>query len=682
MKQYDLGKATLRHLMMTTLLSSSALLLLPSAALAQLSCTPSNGTCTFSNGQTSLVPFAFDKTGANGTGSTGGAAGPSYTFVVDSDPAVTLGDSTNNPGSAANAVSVLTAGGAGSTDGPSPGGDGGDITFTAAPTSTYTISSPAFSGESPIATVYLRSLGGNGADNNTNDKSNGARGGQSGEISYDNGMASVTLAAEASGGSSANTLAALDALSQGGTGGRGNEGASFVPTGGAGGFGQFVKITSGQIQAGTSNAPLTGASLFGIRARSIGGRGPNGDNSSDGETQGGGGASNGGEGLAVTVTTNEQVNLYGRSTNGSVRAINAQSIGGDGGWAYNVDVSSGFTNGGLGGAGGEVTVVVNDTMELIQTGTGASTDQSALVFSLSQGGTGGKGQSGTTGGTGGLGSDFEITVSSEVVATDGSALVAAGTGVDGLFAKSIGGAGGPGLESANDSTGGQGQQGGRATVTVDIAAGQVIEARASSAGNDSGRAIVAQSIGNFGGEGSNGNAVFGSPGGPGAGGNGFEVGVTVNSGTLTTDGTFDAGSGLNFAHGILAQSIGGGGGDGGDFAGLFGGAAAPGGKGGTGGTVTVTNAGTINARGIHANGILAQSIGGGGGTGGIADAGLVALGGSGGTGGSSQTVNVTNSGTITTNGYGGIGILAQSIVGAGGAAGVADSAVSLGATAG
>ena len=83
------------------------------------------------------------------------------------------------------------------------------------------------------------------------------------------------------------------------------------------------------------------------------------------------------------------------------------------------------------------------------------------------------------------------------------------------------------------------------------------------------------------------------------------------------------------SNGIVAQSIGGGGGSGGfSIAGSasFGGGAAGsiGGHGGTGGnagTVTVTNTGSIFTAGEQANGIEAQSIGGGGGNGGYSVAG-------------------------------------------------------------
>jgi hypothetical protein len=83
----------------------------------------------------------------------------------------------------------------------------------------------------------------------------------------------------------------------------------------------------------------------------------------------------------------------------------------------------------------------------------------------------------------------------------------------------------------------------------------------------------------------------------------------------------------NEAIGLFAQSIGGGGGTGGyslsggvktGSTGLTIGIGGSGGEGMTGGTVTLTNSGTVITDGLAAHAILAQSIGGGGGDGGMA----------------------------------------------------------------
>jgi uncharacterized protein with beta-barrel porin domain len=199
----------------------------------------------------------------------------------------------------------------------------------------------------------------------------------------------------------------------------------------------------------------------------------------------------------------------------------------------------------------------------------------------------------------------------------------------------------------------------------------------------------------------------------GSGGEGGD-GKTVNvnsSNTIITKGVF--------AHGILAQSVGGGGGAGGDarsfqidlsanptdfspFADLIsfdstlvlGG---NGGKGGSGGNVTVTNSGNIATQGAFAHGIVAQSVGGGGGAGGnaltfefsntdvipvdqipvlsditnLTNPSMFLHGGAG-AAGNGGNVTVTNSGNIATQGAFAHGIVAQSVGGGGGLAGISN----------
>src|SRR4029450_6146449 len=109
-------------------------------------------------------------------------------------------------------------------------------------------------------------------------------------------------------------------------------------------------------------------------------------------------------------------------------------------------------------------------------------------------------------------------------------------------------------------------------------------------------------------------------GGGGGGGNAGRVllgNVAAIDGVLTTEG--------DRAYGILAQSVGGGGGDGGFSvaAGISKGDGAKfalGGNGDTGGNsdlVSVRSASTIVTHGVDAHGLFAQSIGGGGGSGGF-----------------------------------------------------------------
>lgn len=183
--------------------------------------------------------------------------------------------------------------------------------------------------------------------------------------------------------------------------------------------------------------------------------------------------------------------------------------------------------------------------------------------------------------------------------------------------------------------------------------------------------VLAQSIGGGGGVIQSVGATTGSVSlrlgaANGAGGNGAAVSVT-NQGAITTSA---AG-----AHAIVAQSIGGGGG-------FFSAAsqsgallpvaisAAAGGIGGSGGSISVVNAGTINTSGDGASGIIAQSIGGGGGlvSGGRFATTLPASGpfaGSLGGTGNAAAVNINSSGRVLVNGASATGIFSQSAAGTG-----------------
>src|SRR5690606_8794046 len=144
---------------------------------------------------------------------------------------------------------------------------------------------------------------------------------------------------------------------------------------------------------------------------------------------------------------------------------------------------------------------------------------------------------------------------------------------------------------------------------------------------------------------------------------GGEVEVSLGHGTIATRGTG--------AHGVLAQSIGGGGG----IIGLPGtqarlsvmSPASPDDTSGhgRGGNVTVRNPGTINVQGRGAVGILAQSISGGGGLLLDADGHTVHAGGASRKGSSSAKVDVEVSGSVTASGPDGIGVFAQNVGGTG-----------------
>ncbi len=266
----------------------------------------------------------------------------------------------------------------------------------------------------------------------------------------------------------------------------------------------------------------------------------------------------------------------------------------------------------------------------------------------------------------------------------------------GIVAQSIAGGGGVAFLSSGattttvggtaGSTGGGDNNGGGVTVANDgaIATTQF-----------GGDGVLAQSIGGGGGDAKGPSHILGIGGTGGAGGQGGTVSVT-NSGMIATSGWQ--------ADGMVGQSIGGGGGAGSNASRPLAAVGGSGGSGGAGGAVSMTNGagGVISAQGDDSVGILAQSIGGGGGIGGKASAwGTVTLppitiGGAGGSGGTGGAVTVTNLGAIGTGiaaldqGADAIGILAQSIGGGGGTGGVGTAtdsglwafALALGGTAG
>ena len=209
-------------------------------------------------------------------------------------------------------------------------------------------------------------------------------------------------------------------------------------------------------------------------------------------------------------------------------------------------------------------------------------------------------------------------------------------------------------------------------------------------GGGSGGFSVAGSI-NMGG-GSVGAALGGSGDGGGNSGRVFVTTTAEDTGVIMTEGDRSVG--------LFAQSVGGGGGNGGfAIAGSIGDGPqatfALGGNGGTGAgsdTVFVNSSTSIATRGSDSHGIFAQSVGGGGGSGGFAVAGSIstqggvnaALGGAGEGGGNAQDVTVVSAGAaIETRGTHSYGIAAQSVGGGGGdggfavAAGIANGPISV-----
>ena len=482
------------------------------------------------------------------------------------------------------------------------------------------------------------------------------------------------------------------AQSVGGGGGNGAGGGGLVGIGGSGGAsgkGGDVTVTNNDL------IETSGKQAQAVFAQSVGGGGGNGAGAGGLVAIGGDGGA-GGAGMGVTVTNDGDLITHGYDS----YAVFAQSVGGGGGNGGGAGAQ--FAVGGKGtggGAGGDVKVYNHGSIVTDLDGSGG-------VFAQSVGGGGGSGGDavslglfvnlsiGGSGGTASRGGDVTVD-------NDGS-IITHGDRASAIYAQSVGGGGGSGGFGAGGAiglygavsigvggAGGAGGEGGIVHVTAD---GTLVTTGADS------RGVFAQSVGGGGGDGGYSvaaalavgdvGAASGaiSVGGKGAGGGaGGEV-IIDHTGAMSIDTRGDR------AVGVFAQSVGGGGGNGGwsgaiAVAGSGGVSAsigvAVGGEaddGGKGGLVTVNTAGDIHTRGVDASGIYAQSIGGGGGTGGFALAGAlsggtaagsasVGVGGKGGAGSNADQVKVASVTDIVTEGDRSAGIYAQAIGGGGGSGG-------------
>ncbi|MEC9290820.1 MAG: hypothetical protein VX730_00280 [Pseudomonadota bacterium] len=568
---------------------------------------------------------------------------------------------------------------------------------------------------------------------------------------------------------------AVLAQSIGGGGGNGGFAGAFsgssgfsgsVALGGRGGIaghGGTVSLNS------FSHATTRQANSSGVVAQSIGGGGGNGGFSLSGSfsTKASGSFSMGGSAGAGGNANNVTLNNYGNvTTHGdNSHALISQSIGGgggNGGFALGASFSGGYSFtgavGGAGGAGGYAGVVTAyNSGGLLTHGTTAHGVLAQSVaggggnggFAIGAAGAGTGAATLSVGGNGGSGNH-----ANQVHATNHGSITTRGNRSNGLVAQSVGGGGGnggfsvsgagAGTYSAGMSVGGDGASGGNGALVGVTHTGSIY-----THGHDA-HGIVAQSIGGGGGNGGfsvNGSASskfagnLGLGGSGSSGGNGGQVIVTANSGLVHTqgdrslgmiaqsvgggggNGAFNASAGFSVgnsvnagiggsgasggiganvtlnalnsdvrtsgkhAHGLLAQSIGGGGGNGGFNLGFSGGKGytgtlSLGGNGGSGkssGVVTVNQSGFLRTQGHGAIGLVAQSVGGGGGNGAFSLAGNVAgssalnasIGGGGGSGGNSNIVNLSAGGTVMTEGHDAYGLLAQSIAGGGGNGGFA-----------
>lgn len=430
-----------------------------------------------------------------------------------------------------------------------------------------------------------------------------------------------------------------------------------------------------------SNASITvngdSEGKHGITAVSQGGNGGNGGGwfGLFGSSPGGGG--DGGDSAAVFVTLGEdsKITTHGNKSHG----VFAQSRGGNGGSGG--DASGAIALGSDGGNGGDAgTVLVDNDGTILTTGWNAHGIYARSVGAGAGSGSSSGGIYAEGGNGGGESSGNAVTVNNS------GSITTEKSDAFGVLAQSIGGGGGDGGGAGGWFTvGGQGGSGGGSGIVTVFDSGTV------QTGGDRSTAIFAQSIGGGGGNG--GDAVSVSTvisvavgGAGGLGGEGDEVHVTTEGSDIDTVG--------DNAHGIHAQSIGGGGGNGGlAVSGTLPGSTpfnvsvALGGNGGGGGNagelvdVRTLSGTTIDTVGAGSYGIIAQSIGGGGGNGGTTFAGsggpglsvAVSIGGKGGVAGDGKAVNIDNAATITTSGDLSAGVFTQSIGGGGGNGGFAGS---------
>jgi hypothetical protein len=650
----------------------------------------------------------FSAVAIGGSGGNGGQGGP-----LD----LTFGN-ISTAGSFSHGVNAQSIGGG--------GGHGGSATARA--------TSPVFS-----SSVAIGGSGGEGGDAGTITLSPTGNVYTSGTHSF--GLFASSIGGGGGTGGSAATVSAAagpvsltSAVSIGGKGGKGGKGGRIVINQPAG----TAVATSGAFSSAIVAHSIGGGGGTGGDARSISVGASNGAGTISVSVAAGGSGGEGNGGGEVVVNTDGVVSTLGSFANG----IEALSVGGGGGSGGSATAISGAVSAGIavpisvsvGGSGGKggnsssASVVVERTSSVITAG-----DHATGVLSQSIGGGGGNAGSavslsaaisegrsislsaaiGGSGGSGGSSGYAGVTVAGRVTTS--------GAFANAVLVQSIGGGGGKGGSSLSiaagastsgstplsTSVGGTGGTGGNA-------AGALVSMSPSAflaTTGDHSTGVLVQSIG--GGGGSGGNALSGTlsigevnkpsasvaiGGSGGSGGQGNLVRADLG-GFILTQGVL--------SHGILAQSIGGGGGFGGNSVSAAFSAAASekasknialsiggtGGAGGTGGPVTVTNSGNLQTIGTGSNGIIAQSVGGSGGYGGnalsvtasvrpasegtgkVSDGRTVTLsmGGNGGNGGNGGTVHVFNAGSIQTTGQTGTGIFAQSVAGGGGAAGHATS---------
>jgi len=435
-------------------------------------------------------------------------------------------------------------------------------------------------------------------------------------------------------------------------GGNGRDGHN--DNGGAGGYGgsfQNFQIGSGVSVIGYSQ----GNSL--VTLGLYGGSGGKGTTETPSDNLGGSGGAGGDTGdigvtIAGTITADPA----------SITAVGLgiYNAGGNGGAAPEGGVLHFAGNGGDGGNSGDINLTFSGSINGPIGGLAAE----SYGGQGSAGGddTGGSITKGGDGGDGGTGGNITFTLTADGTITGANAGY-----VPGVLMLSQGGNGANGGHAAAASSGAQGGNGGNAG-----AAGSILATLNGSVQTIGNNGVQLQSFGGAGGSGGGADGSNASGGDAGAAANGNTVTVTGSGGLITTQAVVPSPTGDIASVGVLAQSIGGGGGNGGSAGGIFT-VGGTGSEAGDGGMVSITLNNTITTNGYQASGIVAQSVGGGGGVGGYADGVSVGIGyvigGTGGSGGSGSSVSASSAGGILTNGISAHGIFAQSVGGGGGIGG-------------
>ncbi len=554
----------------------------------------------------------------------------------------------------------------------------------------------AFGGDAPSATLeYGQSVGittagdfahglivaslGGAANPGSEDKSTfsatGGRGGDGG----DGGTVVITsLTSITTVGATAHGIFGISEAGVAGDGGFASAFSADGGDGGTGGDGGSVSITSsGDITTG-------GTGAYGLYGLNLSGNGGNGAKAEGAKATGGNGGNAGNAG-AVTITNNatfSENNLDGGRTffggNITTSADDAHSIfgasfggnGGNGGGSGGLVADGG--DGSTSGVGGVVTIT---------NGSGLLTRGANAFGILAQSIGGGAGNGGSSGGLGSVGGESSQSANGGLVSVTNTGVIETfGQGSFGVQAQSIGGGGGSGGSSGGlFSVGGSGDAGGSANSVLFTNSGRINTV------DDQSDGVLLQSIGGGGGSGAGSGGLISIGSSGASSGDGGSIIVNQTEGWSITQG--------DGSRALVAQSIGGGGGHGGGS----GGAISIGGSGGgegSGGAVTLSlTGGLFSTEGDHAFAVLAQSIGGGGGTGlqlsgdgasgaGGSSGGLISVGGKGGSGGDGGTIDIDNAARISTGGLGSNALTAQSIGGGGGHGGGSGGVVSVGGNGG